>query len=260
MTKLCGFTDTERTVLKVSGADAVPFLQDLVTNDISKVGPGRLVYAALLTPQGKYLFDFLVGEAPDGGLTIDISADRAAAFAQRLTMYRLRRDVQVEATDLPVSLIWGDGEAPAGAVPDPRDARLGWRLYGPLTGMELADPADYKALRIAAMVPDTGAELIENDSYILEQGFDRLNGVDFRKGCYVGQEVTARMRHKTELKKGLVKVRIEGDATAGSAIEFDGKPAGTLHSVNGTDGLAHVRFDRAGGEMQAGPARLWRAE
>ncbi len=255
-----GFTDPGRAVLCVTGADARGFLQDLVTNDVAKVRPGSLVYAALLSPQGKYLFDFLLTEAPEGGLLIDISAGRAAGFAQRLTLYRLRRDVAIEATDLPVSLIWGTDAPPEGALPDPRDARLGWRLYGPLPDAVQGDPAEYEALRITALVPETGAELLENDSYILEQGFERLSGVDFRKGCYVGQEVTARMKHKTELKKGLVKVRIEGDAVPGTPVEVDGKPAGTLHSVVGTIGLAHLRFDRAEGEMLAGAARLWRAE
>jgi folate-binding protein YgfZ len=99
-------------------------------------------------------------------------------------------------------------------------------------------------------------ELVENETYILEAGFERLNGVDFRKGCYVGQEITARMKHKTELKKGLRRVAVQGQAAFGDAITANGKPAGTLFTVVGEYGLAHLRFDRAQGEMQAGGANL----
>jgi len=109
---------------------------------------------------------------------------------------------------------------------------------------------------VAHIVPETGIELIADDSYILESGFERLNGVDFKKGCYVGQEVTARMKHKTELRKGLAKVQIEGDASAGSVLSADGKDAGVLHSVSGSEGIAYLRFDRAKGEMIAGEAKV----
>ena len=124
------------------------------------------------------------------------------------------------------------------------------------------DPADWDALRIASGVPETGIELLPDDSYILEAGFDRLNGVDFRKGCYVGQEVTARMRHKTELRKGLVRVEVEGAAPPpGTPLEAGGKVVGTLFSVADGAGLAHVRFDRAGAEMRAGDSVVrWSGE
>ena len=110
-------------------------------------------------------------------------------------------------------------------------------------------------------IPETGIELVPNESYPLELGFERLSGVDFKKGCYVGQEVTARMKHKTELKKGLARVRVEGTAPVGSPIEgADGKPAGTLYTQANGLGLAYLRFDRAGGEMTAGKATLTRVE
>ena len=107
------------------------------------------------------------------------------------------------------------------------------------------------------MIPETGTELTP-DTYVLEAGFEALNGVDFKKGCFVGQEIVARMKHKTELKKGLTQVRIDGTAAAGDAITTDGKPAGTLHTVSGNKGLAYLRFDRATGAMQAGDATLTR--
>lgn len=255
----CAFTDETRAVLRITGADARPLLQDLVTNDLTNVGPDQLVYAALLTPQGKYLFDFFVAGDGDAFL-VDVAANRAPALAQRLSMYRLRRDMEIAATDLTVSLCWGGEVPPNGQAPrDPRHEALGWRLYGAKIA-PTADRCAYDALRVAHMIPETGAELIPDETYILEVGFERLNGVDFRKGCYVGQEVTARMKHKTVLKKGLTRVAIEGMATPGDDITADGKPAGKLHSIAGNQALAHVRFDRATGEMTAGEATLRRIE
>jgi len=115
---------------------------------------------------------------------------------------------------------------------------------------------DWEALRVEHVIPETGTELIADDCYILECGFERLNGVDFKKGCYVGQEVTARMKHKTELRKGLAKVLIEGDAEVGVILSADGKDAGVLHSISGGEGIAYLRFDRAKGEMDAGGAKV----
>jgi folate-binding protein YgfZ len=252
-----GYRATDRAVLRVSGPEARDFLQGLVTNDVRRLEAGP-VYAALLSPQGKYLFDFLLVADGDAVL-VDVKAERAAALAQRLSMYRLRAQVTVEATDLEV--VVGTGAAPAGAVPDPRDPALGWRAYGAagtmLAGIAALDPAAREAQRIALGVPETGVELVPDDSYILEMGFERLQGVDFRKGCYVGQEVTARMKHKTELRKGLARVRVEGaPPPPGTEIRAGEKVAGTLYSVAGGLGLAHLRFDRATGELRAGDARV----
>jgi hypothetical protein len=260
----------DRRVLRLSGPEAREFVQDLVTNDVSKAAEDRAVYAALLTPQGKYLFDFMV--LADGGeaLLIDVAGPQAQALAQRLAMYRLRRKVEIADSGLLVALVWGDApsEAPDDArlVPDPRDARLGHRLYTPdpqaaliALGAKPARPEEYAALRIAAEAPEAGVELTP-DSFILEAGFERLNGVDFRKGCFVGQEVVARMKHKTQLRKGLVRVAVEGEAPPPGAeiTTAEGKPAGTLYSTAGGEGLAHLRFDRAEGELAAGGARLRR--
>ncbi|MEX2518075.1 MAG: folate-binding protein [Paracoccaceae bacterium] len=253
------FQDKSRALLRIAGDDAHDFLQDLVTNDLDRLTDENLVYAALLTPQGKYLFDFFVGKEPDGALFIDVAANRAAALAQRLSMYRLRRKVEISARDSAITLCWG-GERPEGSRPDPRHPDLGWRLYAaaPPQGAVLASRAEIDARRVALLVPETGIELIPDESYILEAGFERLHGVDFRKGCYVGQEVTARMKHKTELKKGLARVAIDGAASPGAPIEAEGKPAGVLHTVAGPEALAHLRFDRAGGQMRAGEATLRR--
>lgn len=255
-----GYHATDRAVLRLSGPDVRDFLQGLVTNDVRRLDAGP-VYAALLTPQGKYLFDFfLVADGAD--VLVDVKADRAAALAQRLGIYRLRARVGVAPAGLAV--VAGTGDPPPGAFADPRDPALGWRALvadpaALLAGLEPLDPAAATALRVARLVPETGVELVPDDSYILELGFERLNGVDFRKGCYVGQEVTARMKHKTELRKGLVAVRVEGEPPPpGTEILAGGKPAGTLFSVASGRGLAHLRFDRAEGELSAGTARVFR--
>lgn len=243
-------TAPDRVVYALTGADVLPFLQGLVTNDVLPLakGPG-IVWAALLTPQGKYLADFFVVNTGDR-LLLDIHNSLAAATVQRLSMYKLRADVQITPSDLTVTR--GLNTPPATALPDPRHPAMGWRAYG-LPG---DDPViDWDAARVAHIIPESGIELIPNDSYILENGFERLNGVNFRKGCYVGQEVTARMKHKTELKKGLVRVRITGDAAPGTAIDQDGKPAGTLFTRSGDHALAYLRLDRAEG-LTAGGASL----
>ncbi|NKB27448.1 MAG: folate-binding protein [Rhodobacteraceae bacterium] len=241
----------DRTVLRIGGADRVAFLQGLVTNDVTKPG---LIWAALLTPQGKYLFDFFLLDQGDAFL-LDVKTDVADALIQRLSMYRLRADVTIEADDIPVAR--GLGDPPETAQPDPRHPDLGWRAYG-LAGGPAA--IDWDAIRVTNCIPDTGVELISNDSYPLESGFERLNGVDFRKGCYVGQEVTARMKHKTELRKGLARVAVDGQAPVGSDIAADGKPAGRLFTQAGGHAIAYLRFDRAKSAMHAGDAVVTLAE
>ena len=239
---------TARRVFAITGKDREHFLQGLVTNDIAKAR-GGIAYAALLTPQGKFIADFFLVGQPDR-ILLDTAAESADALVQRLSMYRLRADVQITATDLVVSR--GTGPAPEGALIDPRDPGMGWRAYGPT---DLSDDSDWDALRVARIVPQSGEELT-GESYILEMGFERLHGVDFRKGCYVGQEVTARMKHKTELRKGLARVRLEGKAQPGTPIMAGEKEVGTLHTVSGDRALAYLRFDRAEGEMTAGSATV----
>jgi len=278
MSSRIGFRDKRRATLRLSGADARAFLQGLVTNDVNRLGPERPIYAAMLSPQGKYLFDFHILDAAPlgepGSLILDVAADRAEALAKKLSMYRLRRDVAIAdaSGEYGVALAWGGDLTkigPCGAktmiAADPRDPALGVRIIAAdpdaalrALGAAPATPADYDALRVTLGAPESGAELIPDDSYILENRFEALQGVDFRKGCYVGQEVTARMKHKTELRKGLVRVAIAGDAPpSGTEITVDGKPAGTLFTSAGGAGLAHLRLDRArAGEMRAGAASL----
>ncbi|MAM61442.1 folate-binding protein [Maritimibacter sp. UBA3975] len=245
---MTGETHENRTIFRVTGGDRKSFLENLVTNNLTE---GALTYAALLTPQGKYIADFFLLDGPDA-ILVDVDNDVAPALAQKLTMYKLRADVKIEETGL--HALRGLGDPPQGAHHDPRHPALGWRLYSETAG----DPpeTDWEALRVEHGVPATGTELTP-DTFILEAGFDRLNGVDFRKGCFVGQEVTARMKHKTELRKGVVTVAIDGDAAAGDPITTeDGKPAGTLHTRAGDHALAYLRFDRATGPLKAGDARV----
>ncbi len=239
---------TDRTVLALTGADREHFLQGLVTNDVRKAA-GGLIYAALLTPQGKYIADFFIAGQPDRHL-IDVATPLAAPLAQRLGMYKLRADVQIAPTDLVVSR--GTSPAPAGALPDPRHPALGWRAYGPT---DISDQTDWTALRVQHLIPETGIELTP-DTYILEAGFERLHGVDFRKGCYVGQEVTARMKHKTELKKGLAPVAISGHAPPGTPLMAGDREAGTLFTQSGDRAIAFLRFDRATVPLTAGDATV----
>ncbi|SFR45721.1 hypothetical protein SAMN04488005_2170 [Yoonia tamlensis] len=240
---------TDRTVLAIGGADRVTFLQGLVTNDVARA-QGGIIYAALLTPQGKYIADFFV-IGQDDRLLVDVATSHAPTLAQRLMMYRLRAAVTIEETPLIVSR--GTGPAPADALQDPRHPDMGWRAYG---DADVSDDTDWDALRVAHIIPETGIELTP-ETYILETGFEPLHGVDFKKGCYVGQEIIARMKHKTTLRKGLVQVKIDGAAPVGTVIETaDGKEAGTVFTQSGGRALAYLRFDRATGPMTAATARI----
>ncbi|MEI4195969.1 CAF17-like 4Fe-4S cluster assembly/insertion protein YgfZ [Roseovarius sp. E0-M6] len=241
-----------RRIIEVTGPEAKDFLQGLVTNDIQKLSEG-LVYAALLTPQGKYIADFFL-VAADDAIWLDVEEGLALSLMQRLSMYKLRADVTLTETDVKVRR--GTGEPPKGALDDPRHLALGWRLYGSEEG---DDGSDWESIRVAHCIPETGIELTP-DTFILEAGFERLNGVDFRKGCYVGQEIAARMKHKTELRKGLATVEIDGSAPVGTPITAGEKAAGTLYTQAGDQAIAYLRFDRAKGDMAAGDATLRMAE
>ncbi|MBF9034012.1 folate-binding protein [Rhodobacterales bacterium HKCCE2091] len=244
-TMTIGETVPVRAILRITGADRRKFLNGLVTKDPA---PGGLAWSALLTPQGKYLADFFLLDRDEETL-LDCAAALAPALLQRLSMYRLRAAVGIEPADIPVTR--GLGPVPDGAFPDPRHPALGWRAYGRDGG---GPEVDWDAIRVAHCIPETGIELVPNESYILECGFERLNGVDHRKGCYVGQEVTARMKHKTELRKGLVTVEVAGEAAPGTEIAAGDRAAGTLHTRAGDRAIAYLRFDRAAAPMQAGDA------
>ena len=256
-----GHHATDRAVLRVSGPDARDFLQGLVTNDVRRLDAGP-VYAALLSPQGKYLFDFFLvaGRRGRARRRQGRPRRRARPAARPVPAARQGRDRRRPS----LAVVVGTRRAAGGRLR--RSARIPASAGAPtsadpaalLAGIAPLDPAAMRrARRIALGVPETGVELLPDDSYILEMGFERLNGVDFRKGCYVGQEVTARMKHKTELRKGLARVRVDGPPPpAGTEIRAGDKVAGTLHSAADGSGLAYLRFDRAEGALTAGEARI----
>lgn len=248
-----GETHLGRSIIRIGGEDRESFLQGLVSNNISKLD--TIAFAAMLTPQGKYIADFFL--VPDGdAILLDVDERLLPTLLPKLKMYKLRAKVTLEEAEK--YAIRGIGDKPAGSHDDPRHPALGWRLYSDTPGD--APSIDWDAIRVEHCIPEAVTEL-DGEAYILEAGFERLHGVDFRKGCYVGQEVTARMKHKTELRKGFVTVALHGTAEPGTEITTDdGKVAGILHTVANDAAIAYLRFDRAKGPMRAGSARVtWAA-
>ena len=209
----------DRIILCVSGPDAKSFLQNLVTNDVTKLD-NNIIYSALLTPQGKLVSDFFLIDS-DQGILIDVNSKVSEKLLKLLTLYKLRAEVRIEKTDLKVST--GIKNKPHKALEDPRHPKMGWRYY---SNEDLSEKnIDWEKIRIENLVPEFGKEL-SSDSYILEYGFENLNGVDFKKGCYVGQEVTARMKHKSKLRKGLALVGTKGSVAFDTPINANKKLLG----------------------------------
>ncbi len=259
----------DRGVVKVSGEGARDFLNGLVTTDVTLLRPGVGRFGALLSPQGKITTDFMITEAPSGhggGFLIDCPRALAPALADKLGFYRLRAKVGIEnlSDSLGVLAAW-DGEPalkPDLAFADPRNADLGWRILVPeelaqkaadLIGAEMVDSPAYDARRIAAGVPRGGLDFIYGDAFPHETNMDRLHGVDFDKGCYVGQEVVSRMQHRGTARTRTVRIILDGPSPEpGAAILAGDKPVGTMGSTAGHHGLALIRIDRAAGALEAG--------
>jgi folate-binding protein YgfZ len=255
----------DRAILAVSGDDRAAFLQGLISNDTAKLAPGRALYAALLTAQGKYLHDFIMVEHNDA-IWLDTGAARLADLKRRLSMYRLRAKVTIEELpDLAVAAVFG-GDLPDIAFPDPRLPELGGRAILPshslrptLAGLGLTEVgfAEYDRLRLGLGVPDGSRDLVVDKSILLESGFDELNGVDWQKGCYVGQELTARTKYRGLIKKRLFPVKIDGAAPEpGTILTLDGKEVGEMRSSLGDIGLALVRLENAAAPLTAGDATV----
>jgi folate-binding protein YgfZ len=259
----------DRGVLAVSGPDRAGFLQGLVSNDVDKIAADRAVYAALLTAQGKYLHDFIMVAAGEA-IWLDAEAARLADLKRRLSIYRLRAKVAIgEAPELTVAAVFGAGACPALDLPeqtgaarpfgagvalvDPRLAALGARVILPreairetlaAAGFAEADFAAYDRHRLSLGIPDGSRDLMVEKSILLESGFDELNGVDWAKGCYIGQELTARTKYRGLIKKRLFPVRIDGAAPApGTILSLDDKEAGEMRSSRDGVGLALLRLD-----------------
>jgi len=259
----------DRGVVKVSGEAARDFLNGLVTTDVTLLRPGLGGFGALLTPQGKIVVDFLITEAPaghGGGFLIDCPRALAQALADKLGFYKLRAKVGIEnlSDSLGVLAAW-DGDfavKPDLVFADPRNAALGWRILVPaelaqkaaeLIGADLVDSAAYDAHRIAAGVPRGGLDFTYGDAFPHETNMDRLHGVDFDKGCYVGQEVVSRMQHRGTARTRTVRVVLEDfSPEPGTTVLAGDKAIGTMGSAAGHDGLALIRIDRAADALAAG--------
>ncbi|EHR01679.1 CAF17-like 4Fe-4S cluster assembly/insertion protein YgfZ [Bradyrhizobium sp. WSM471] len=259
----------DRGVIKVAGEDARNFLNGLVTTDVDKLKPGFGRFGALLTPQGKIIVDFLITEAPaghGGGFLIDCPKPLADGLATKLKFYKLRAKVTVEnlSEDLGVLAAW-DGKPAAQpdlAFADPRNEDLGYRILIPedlkqklsdLIGAELVDAAAYEAHRIALGVPRGGLDFTYSDAFPHETNMDRLSGVDFDKGCYVGQEVVSRMQHRGTARTRSVKVLLEDSSPEpGVSVMAGDKPVGTMGSSAQGKGIALVRIDRVADALDAG--------
>jgi tRNA-modifying protein YgfZ len=273
----------DRAVLAVAGAERVAFLQGLVSNDVTKAN-GHALYAALLTAQGRYLHDFFIYAHGDA-LLLECEAARRDDLRRRLTLYRLRAKVTIELADQwIVAAAWGDGAAGAlglGAEPgaargfaggvaaaDPRLVDLGVRLLLPrgegarpleAQGFAPALRADYDRLRLSNGVPDGSRDLEVEKSLLIESGFDELNGIDWQKGCYIGQELTARMKYRALVKKRLLPVDVEGPLPPpGTPVRAGADEVGELRSGADAMALALLRLDAvdAGAPLSAGDARL----
>ena len=251
----------DRAVLEISGEDRVAFLQGLISNDVTKARADQALWAALLTPQGKWLADFFV-IATDDLLLLDVEAAQLAMLAQRLSRFKLRAKVALRdaSADWQVYAAWGEGGPPEGlGARDPRLPEAGWRVLVPATMPTNATSEDYAAHRLALGLPDGSKDMEAEKSVLLEGGFDELNGISWTKGCYMGQELTARTRYRGLLKRRLVPVAIDGPAPARGApiLTPDGAEAGEMRSSQGAQGLALLRLEWLDkGALAAGGARL----
>lgn len=256
MTQLALLPD--RAVLQVDGPDRVSFLQGLVSNDVAQAAPGYAVWAALLTPQGKYLADFFI--LADGErLLLDVEAAQAAMLAQKLTRFRLRAKVAVSQVPLVVHAAW-DGPPAEGAAIAARDPRLpdaGWRVLADSPLPANADAIAYDRHRLLLGLPDGSRDMEADKTVLLEAGFDELAGVSWTKGCYMGQELTARTKYRGLLKRRLVPVTIDGPTPPpGTPVLRDGVEVGTMRSGLDGNGLAVVRLEAMGAALTSGEARL----
>ncbi|XBQ15219.1 MAG: folate-binding protein [Oceanicaulis sp.] len=245
-----------RAVLHVTGADAKTFLQRVITRGPEGVAPGRAMFSALLTPQGKVLADLFLLDDGEGGLFIDLPASEADALTKRFTLYRLRAKAELTLReDLSMAAAKGEGEDELRTVAlvvatDPRDAAIGLRAVVPAGGP--ADDAAYDIARIAARAPEFGADYGAAEVFSTDVNHDLLSGIDYKKGCFVGQEVASRMHRKGGVRKRTV--RIETGAAPGAAVKAGETEVGSITSAGGGLALALVRADRLQSALDAGEA------
>ncbi len=230
----------DRAVTRLSGDDRLAFLQGLITQDVERLNSAPAIFTALLTPQGKILFDFVVTAAPDA-LLIDCHRDAAPALLKRLLMYKLRAKVSLEI-DETLAVLVSSGDIKDGFA-DPRCADLGWRAI--LNNGAVDDGTDYDRRRIALGVPEFGKDFGSDDMFLTDVNYDMLNGVSYKKGCFIGQEVTSRMKRKGEIRRRALIAEFDGPAPEkGASITAGASTLGEI--MSGVDGaaLAAVRLDR----------------
>ena len=263
MTKKAALLE-DRGVVRVSGADATGFLQGLLTNDVEQLKAGEARYAALLSPQAKILFDMILVSEPEGdgpAYLLDCDAAQAADLAKRLGFYRLRAKIAIadESADRAVVAYWGgepEHDASAVVYADPRDPRLGWRAIqsradAVAVGSQRVN--EYEGLRIGVGAPKGGIDFAYGDAFPHDANFDLLHGVDFDKGCYVGQEVVSRMKHRGTARKRIARVKTAGPAPEPGTPILDRELAvGALGSSSGREALALLRLDRVEEATAAG--------
>jgi len=259
-----------RGIIKISGPDKREFLQGLVSGDVNNVTANNAIWSAFLSPQGKYLYDFFVGEI-DGSLALDCERERLGSFLKKLSMFKLKARVEIsdETNNLSVLAAWGNGyenaigtnSSPGAstqfgggiAFVDPRSEKIGARIIAPeqtavdaliAAGFTHADIGPYNRLRIALGLPDGSRDMTVDRALLLENGFEELGGVSFEKGCYIGQEVTARTRYRGLVKKRLVPVSIDGPTPEpGTPIICDEREVGEMKSSEADMGLALIRVE-----------------
>ncbi|MBX2805034.1 MAG: folate-binding protein [Hyphomicrobiales bacterium] len=249
----------DRGIVEVAGPDSASFLHNLLTNNIEQLKTRAAAYAALLSPKGKILFDFLVYRRSEDRFLLDCAKEVTADFVKKLTLYKLRANITVtdRSDELAVGAIWAEAAAlPATegleAYDDPRFAPLGQRFVAPASFWATQPGADdenaasaYHQRRIAFGIPEGGRDFAFGDAFPHDACFDALNGVDYRKGCYIGQEVVSRMHHKGTAKSGVVIIEADDQLPeSGAEIHAGDSPAGHLGSVDGARGIAIVRLDR----------------
>ncbi|PPD42671.1 MAG: folate-binding protein [Methylocystis sp.] len=254
----------DRGVIEVSGEDAAKFLHNLVTNDIASLKAGEARYAALLTPQGKILFDFVVFALPEDRFLLDCPLSLAADLDQRLSLYKLRSKITVaNASDRLEAIAFPDAtERPdvsaLALAPDPRSDALGWRALAEKGAIDAPGPlAAYETRRIRAGVPQGGADFAYSDAFPHEADMDIFAGLDFKKGCYVGQEVVSRMKHRNLVRKRVTHYRAPGGAPPpGQSIRAGEVEIGVTGSAVGEEGLALIRLDRLKDAQEKGDAPM----
>ncbi|RFC69129.1 MULTISPECIES: YgfZ/GcvT domain-containing protein [Mesorhizobium] len=258
----------DRALIEVSGPDAEHFLQNVLTTDLDSLPAGVARPGALLTPQGKILFDYLVFRRGNDGLVLDCRADIAADFAKRLTFYRLRAKAVIEVKNQDVAVIWGENESGSSDSDSStsqidstwvRDARFKATKVERAYGASVAATGtlqDWTRLRIENGIVESGTDYELSDAFPHDVLFDQIDGVGFRKGCYIGQEVVSRMQHRGTARRRVLIAAGESALTPGAEITASGKPVGKLGSVAGARGLAIARIDRVKAAMDEGTPLL----